>query len=74
VLLTLAAYILLQDLRRRAAGTTCANAQISALRERLIKLAARVECSVRRIVLHLPLHFPWLADWRQLARVVGATP
>jgi hypothetical protein len=61
VRLTLAAHILLQDLRRRAAGTTCSNAQISALRERLIKLAARVECSVRRIV-HLPRHFPWLVD------------
>jgi hypothetical protein len=74
VLLTLAAYILLQDLRRRAAGTTCADAQVSTLRERLIKLAARVERSVRRIVLHLPLHFPWLSTWRQVAQAVGATP
>jgi hypothetical protein len=72
VLLTLAAYILFQDLRRRAAKTTCANAQVTTLRERLIKLAVWVERSVRRIVLHLPTAFPWLSTWRQLARAVGA--
>jgi hypothetical protein len=74
VLLTLAAYILLQDLRRRAAGTTCADAQVSTLRDRLIKLAARVERSARRIVLHLPRYFPWLSTWRYVAQAVGATP
>jgi hypothetical protein len=73
VLLTLAAYILLQGLQRRAAGTGCADAQVTTLRERLIKLAVRVECSVRRIVLHLPLSFPWLSTWHHLARTVGAT-
>ena len=73
VLLTLAAYILFQELRRRAAGTTCADAQVTTLRERLIKLGVWVECSVRRIVLHLPLTCPWLSTWRQLARAVGAT-
>jgi Transposase DDE domain group 1 len=73
VLLTLAAYILLQELRRRAAGTTCADAQVTTLRERLLKLAVWVERSVRRIVLHLPVTFPWLSTWRRLARAVGAT-
>jgi hypothetical protein len=43
------------------------------LRERLVKLAVWVERSARRIVLHLPLAFPWLPAWRQLARAVGAT-
>ena len=73
VLLTLAAYILFQELRRRAAGTDCAAAQVTTLRERLIKLAVWVERSARRIVLHLPLTFPWLPTWRHLARAVGAT-
>ena len=73
VLLTLAAYVLWQELRRRAAGTACADAQVTTLRERLIKLAVWVERSARRIVLHLPLTFPWLPTWRQLARAVGAT-
>jgi Transposase DDE domain group 1 len=74
VLLTLAAYILFQELRRRAAGTTCADAQVTTLRERLLKLAVWVERSVRRIVLHLPMTFPWRSTWRQMARAVGATP
>jgi hypothetical protein len=74
VLLTLTAYILLQELRRRAQGTWCAGAQVSTLRERLIKLAARVERSVRRIVLHLPQHFPWRAEWIEIAQLVGARP
>jgi hypothetical protein len=73
VLLTLAAYILFQDLRRRAGRTVCADAQVTTLRERLVKLAVWVERSARRIVLHLPLTFPWLSTWHQLARAVGAT-
>ena len=73
VLLTLAAYILFQELQRRAAKTACADAQVTTLRERLIKLAVWVERSVRRIVLHLPTSFPWLRTWRQLARAAGAT-
>jgi len=74
VLLTLAAYILFQELQRRTRGTACADAQVTTLRERLIKLAVWVERSVRRIVLHLPTSFPWLSTWRHLARAVGATP
>jgi len=74
VLLTLAAYVLLQDLRRRAAGTACADAQVTTLRERVLKLAVWVERSARRIVLHLPAAFPWLPTWQRIARAVGATP
>jgi len=74
VLLTVAAYTLFQELRRRARGTACADAQVTTLRERLLKLAVWVERTVRRIVLHLPATFPWLRTWRQIARAVGATP
>jgi hypothetical protein len=74
VLLTLAAYVLFQELRRRAAGTACAEAQVTTLRERLLKLAVWVERSARRIVLHLPMAFPWLPTWQRIARAVGATP
>ena len=72
VLLALAAYILFQELRRRAGKTASADAQVTTLRERLIKLAVWVERSARRIVLHLPLAVPWRSTWRQLARAVGA--
>jgi hypothetical protein len=74
VLLTATAYILFQTLQAHAQGTACADAQVSTLRERLIKLAAWVQRSVRRIVLHLPTTYPWLTTWRQLALRVGAAP
>src|SRR5206468_12165419 len=41
------------------------DAQVTTLRERLLKLAVWVERSVRRIVLHLPASFPWLPTWRR---------
>ena len=74
VLLTAAAYVLLQDLRRQAQGTAYATAQVATLRERLLKLAVWVEGSVRRLVLHLPRFAPWGAAWRQVASAVGAVP
>jgi hypothetical protein len=74
VLLTAAAYILFQTLQAHAQGTACADAQVSTLRERLVKLAAWVQRSARRIVLHLPTTYPWLATWRQIALAVGAAP
>jgi hypothetical protein len=73
VLLTLAAYILFQELRRRAAGTAWADAQVTTLREHLLKVAVWVQSSVRRIVLHLPKTFVWLRPWQHIARAVGAT-
>ncbi len=74
VLLTAAAYVLFQELQRHAPRTAGAVAQVSTLRERLLKVAVWVERSVRRIVLHLPTAFPWLRPSRQLAQALGATP
>ena len=72
VLLTAAAYVLMQELRLRAAATACARAQVGMLRERLLKLGARVLVSVRRIVVHLPAAFPFLTAFRQVALSLGA--
>lgn len=74
VVLTAAASVLLQELRRRAQGMNGADAQVSMLRARLLKRAVWVERSVRRIVLHWPRTAPWGATWRRLARAGGATP
>lgn len=74
MLLTAVTYVLLQELRRRAQDTACAHAQMSTLRERLLKLAVWVERSVRRLVLHLPQDAPWGDAWRRIAVAVGATP
>ena len=49
-------------------------AQVSTLRERLLKLGAWVERSVRRIVVHLPDSAPWRSEWCRVARALGAAP
>ena len=72
VLLTAAAYVLMQELRLRAARTACARAQVTTLRERLLKLGVHVVSSVRRIVFHLPMSTPDLDAWRQIALALGA--
>ena len=72
VLLTAAAYVLMQELRLRAAGTACARAQVGMLRERLLKLGARVLVSVRRVVVHLPASFPFLPTFHRVALALGA--
>jgi Transposase DDE domain group 1 len=74
VLLTAAAYVLMQELRLGARGTDCARAQVWTLRERLLKLGARVMVSVRRLVVHLPLSFPFLPTFRRIAFALGASP
>ena len=70
-LMTAAAFVLMQELRGRAARTSCARAQVSTLRERLIKLGAWVEESVRRIVLHFPSTFPFAHEWKRIAQSLG---
>jgi hypothetical protein len=73
VLLTAAAYVLMQELRLCAARTSCARTQVSWLRDRLLKLGVQVVVSVRRIVLHLPTATPDLHAWRQIALALGAS-
>jgi hypothetical protein len=73
VLLTAAAYVLMQELRLQAALTDCARAQVWTLRERFLKLGARVIVSMRRVVVHLPQSFPFLAAFRQIAMGQGAS-
>jgi Transposase DDE domain group 1 len=74
VLLTAAAYVLMQELRLRAARTACARAQVTGLRARLLTLGVQVVVSVRRIVLHLPTSTPDLDAWRHIALALGACP
>ena len=72
VLLTTAAYVLMQELRLNATATDCAQAQVWTLRERLLKLGARIVGSVRRLVVHLPASFPFLQTFRKVAFALGA--
>ena len=75
VSLSAAAYVLVETLRRVGlAGTELAVAQAGTIRLKLLKIGARVVCSVRRVVLHLASGFPLrellakvlkqLQDWR----------
>jgi len=72
VLLTAAAYVLMQELRLHLAPTRHARAQVSTLRERFLKVGTQVVVSVRRIVLHLPQSFPDLKSFQDLAFSLGA--
>jgi len=71
VFMTAAADVLMQEMRRRSAGTALATSQVSTLRERLLKVAVWVKKSVRRIVLHFPVNYPWLDCWKQIAGTVA---
>jgi len=69
VLLSAAAYILLDNLRRQVlADTELAQAQVDTIRRKLLKIGARVVSSVRRVVIHLAGGYP-LKDL--FARILG---
>ncbi len=71
VLMAATAYVLFQQLRLRARRTEAARLQVTTLRERLIKIGARVVESVRRIVLHFRAAYPWSSTWRRVAFALG---
>jgi hypothetical protein len=75
VLLSAAAYVLVETLRRVGlAGTELAAAQVTTIRLKLLKIGGRIVRSVRRIIIHLGSGFPLqdlfqrvlgnLRDWR----------
>jgi len=77
VMLSAAAYVLVETLRRVGlAGTELAQAQVDTIRLKLRKIGARLVRSVRRLVLHLASGYPLqellagvlrrLQDWRCL--------
>lgn len=72
VLLTAAAFVLFQQLRLRLQRRGAERPSVGSLRLRLLKIAARVERSVRRIVLHFAASHVWAQDWLTLARSCGA--
>jgi spore coat polysaccharide biosynthesis protein SpsF (cytidylyltransferase family) len=72
VLMTAAAYVIMQELRLRLERTSYARAQVGTLRERLLKIGVHVIVSVRRIVLHFPQAFADRATLQRLALSLGA--
>ncbi len=70
--LSQAAYILMLKIREAAEGTKLANAQINRLRETLIKTAAKVSISVRRILVELPAYCPFTDEICLIAERLSA--
>ena len=61
-----AACVLMTALQEAAQGTRWANAQVSTLRARLLKVAARVVETCRKIWFHLPSSYVDKEAWRQI--------
>jgi len=73
VLLSAAAYVLLETLRRVGlAGTELAQAQVTTIRLKLLKIGGRVVRSVRRLVVHLASGYPLQAVFRTILRNLQA--
>jgi DDE family transposase len=61
------AYVLVCGLRRLGLkGTEMAEAQVPTIRLRLLKIAARVRVSVRRIQLSMAASYPWISLFAQV--------
>ena len=73
LLLSSAAYVLVQALRRTTlVGTDLARAQVGTIRLRLFKVAARVVVTARRLVFHLASSYPDQSVFRAVfARVMS---
>ena len=75
LLLSSAAYVLVQALRRTAlAGTELARAQVGTIRLKLLKVAARVVVTARRVVFHLASSYPYQAAFRAIFARVTSPP
>lgn len=68
LLLTQTAYILMLQVRQAAQGTALATAQVERLRSTLIKGAARVRVSTRRILVELAAYCPFAKELRQIVQ------
>jgi hypothetical protein len=69
-----AAFLLMQGLRRLLAGTELARAQAGTLRVKLLKVAAQVRETTRRIWIHLPTCYPYQGAWAHLLARLGPAP
>lgn len=68
LLLAQAAYILMLTIRQAAEGTQFATAQVERLRSMLIKGAARVKVSARRVLVELAAYCPFADELRRITQ------
>ena len=71
-----AAYVLCHALRTHVAplAPQLGRAQFDTLRLQLLKVAAIVSQSTRRLLVRLPFAFPWARVFRQLATTLAKLP
>jgi hypothetical protein len=74
LMMTLAAYVLMQSVAERSEDLDLLKAQMGTIRDRLLKIAARVRSSARRITLEFTSHHPWHQSWLNAALGLGAVP
>ena len=76
LLLSSAAYVLVQALRRTAPpGTDLAQAQVGTIRLKLFEVAARVVVTARRVVFHPASSYPYHEMFRSVSeRLTGRQP
>jgi len=68
LLLGQAAYVLMLKIREAAWGTCLERAQVTRLRETLIKVAGRVRTTARRVRIDLPSHCPYAKEIAAIAQ------
>jgi len=56
------------------ASTFHAKATTGTIRAQLINVPGRLARSARRLVMHLPTHWPWETAWKQLAATARGEP
>lgn len=74
LLLSSAAYVLIEHMRRTAlAGTEFAKAQCTTIRTKLLKIGAVIMKNSRRILIHMAGHYPYQSIFLRAARFLTST-
>lgn len=60
--------------RATAVAASMRTARWATLRNRIINIPARIATTGRRLVLHLPTHWPWVTDWESLWSTATGPP
>lgn len=72
ILLTAAAYVLIQTFRCRLSSTRLGRRQVDSIRLMVLKIGAKITRSVRRYVVRMGENHPWRDEWITAARAWGA--
>ena len=60
--------------RAAAVAANLAKARWATLRRKIIQVPARIAATGRRLVLHLPTHWPWAHNWESLRAIATSPP